>query len=102
MRYKSNKLARLEKNRYSILTEDLERCYLCGKPASDIHEVYGGRNRQQSMRYGFCIPLCRNCHILIERDVNLDFEMKLKMQLFYEKTHSRDEFLKIIGRNYEL
>ena len=27
---KSKKLAKLEKNRFSIITKDLEHCYLCG------------------------------------------------------------------------
>lgn len=31
MKSKSNKLAKLERNRKSIFTDDLEHCYLCGK-----------------------------------------------------------------------
>lgn len=43
---KSNKLSKLEKKRFSILTDDLEHCYICkerdGKeiPRDDLHEVY--------------------------------------------------------------
>jgi PP-loop superfamily ATP-utilizing enzyme len=41
MRKKSTKLAKLEKNRYSIFTDDYKRCYYCKKYAkTDIHEVY--------------------------------------------------------------
>ena len=100
MRNKTNKLRRLESSRYSIMTNDLSVCYFCKNRASDIHEVYGGRNRKQSMRYGFCLPMCRRCHIEIERDVEWDFAVKVKMQEFYEKENSREEFMKIIGRNY--
>ena len=65
---KSNKLAELERNRFSILTDDLEHCYICKKiyfrlvPREDLHEIFGGRNRQISMRKGFVVPLCRKCH----------------------------------------
>ena len=65
---KSNKLAKLERNRFSILTDDLEHCYICKKiyfrlvPREDLHEIFGGRNRQISMRKGFVVPLCRKCH----------------------------------------
>lgn len=30
MQNKSNKLASLERNRYSVFSNDTERCYLCG------------------------------------------------------------------------
>ena len=102
MRKKSNKLARLERQRYSIMVDDLDVCFRCGKPATDIHEVYGGRNRQQSMKYGFCVPLCRLCHSFIEQDVQTDFNLKWLVQCKFEENHTREEFIKIIGRNYEL
>ena len=42
MKKKSKKLAKLEKNRYSIFTDDYTHCYYCKKYAkTDIHEVYG-------------------------------------------------------------
>ena len=65
---KSNKLAKLERNRFSILTEDLNHCYICKTmklkevPKDDLHEIFPGRNRQICMRYGFVAPLCRQCH----------------------------------------
>ena len=33
---KSNKLAKLEKNRFSIITNDLEKCYFCGAKKKDF------------------------------------------------------------------
>lgn len=97
MRKKSSKLAKLEKNRYSIFTEDFEHCYYCRKRVkTDIHEVYGGSNRQRSIKNGLCVPLCRVCHsseIIIQ-------DLKKWCQREYEKTHSRDEFIKLIGKSY--
>lgn len=45
MRKKSKKLAKLEKNRYSILTDDLEHCFTCElerriRKKEDLHEVF--------------------------------------------------------------
>ena len=65
---KSNKLAKLERNRFSILTDDLEHCYICKKfkfkevNRDDLHEIFEGRNRQICMKHGFVAPLCRECH----------------------------------------
>ena len=65
---KSNKLAKLERNRFSILTDDLDHCYICKTmklrevPRQDLHEIFEGRNRQICMKHGFVAPLCRECH----------------------------------------
>ena len=43
---KSNKLSKLEKKRFSILTYDLENCFICKElnesliPKDDLHEIY--------------------------------------------------------------
>lgn len=31
---------KLEKERFSILTTDFTKCYICGKPKNDIHEIF--------------------------------------------------------------
>lgn len=37
---KTSKLQKLEKNRFSILTNNLEKCYICGKNKDDLNEVF--------------------------------------------------------------
>lgn len=93
---KSNKLAKLEKERYSILTNNLEICYICKTKKEDLHEIYGGRNRKISIKNGFVVPLCRKCHQNNEILQKLQRELQKK----YEKTHTREEFIKLIGKNY--
>lgn len=100
MKQKSSKLIKLERNRYSILTDDLESCYICKSPNADIHEIYGGRNRKVSMANGFCLPLCRHHHQVVETYAHADFHFKELCQIEFEKTHTRDEFMQLIGRNY--
>lgn len=97
MKKKSSKLAKLERERYSIFTNNFKICYYCGNSRTiDIHEVYGGSNRQRSMKYGLCVPLCRSCH----SNVNIISDLRKHCQKEYEKTHSRDEFIKLIGKSY--
>lgn len=39
---KSDSLAKLERNRYSILTKDMNMCYICNKrKRQDLHEIFG-------------------------------------------------------------
>ena len=97
---KSNKLAKKEKERFSILTKDLKKCYLCQNKKIDMHEIYKGCNRQISIKHGFCIPICRICHSKTEIDTDLDLMLKIKCQKEYEKTHTREEFIEITGQSY--
>lgn len=90
-------------NRYSILN-NLDRCYFCNKPRQAIHEVYFGKNRQTSINNGFCVGLCNEHHNMSNDSVHFNREMDLELkriyQKEYEKTHTREEFIKLIGRNY--
>lgn len=100
MRNKKGKLIKLEKNRYSILTENLEQCFICKSPYVEIHEVFGGRNRKISMQNGFCVPLCHNHHQQATLDNEKSLFLKRKMQAKFEETHTREEFMRLIGKNY--
>lgn len=97
---KSSKLAKAEKKRFSILTNDMTRCYVCGKYKDHIHEIFGGRNRQISMRNGFCIPICSECHDRTEIDIDFDKKLKRECQRKFEETHTREEFLQLIDVSY--
>lgn len=60
----SKKRIKLEKERYSIFTNDLEHCIENKEHLGHIdkHEIYEGKNRYKSIEYGLVIPFCRNCH----------------------------------------
>ena len=100
MKQKSNKLAKLERNRTSILTDDLEHCYLCGRNASEIHEIYSAGSRKQSMLHNFTIPICRECHQHITLNYYDNLQLKQVCQKKFEETHTREEFMQIIRKNY--
>lgn len=102
MQNKSNKLASLERNRYSVFSNDTERCYLCGSTYKlTWHEIYAGKNRQNSMRYGLCLRLCLNCHSKEQENDQYNNYWHKQGQLYWEKNiGSREEFIKVFRRNY--
>lgn len=99
MKKKSSKLNKLERNRFSIITDNLDYCIICGKPKQDLNEIFPGRNRQNSMKYGLVIPMCRPCHINYTNNRELQlYWMKLAQELFNETYE--EEFINIFRRNY--
>ena len=85
---------KLEKNRYSIFTDDLKHCIICGLPNPDINEIFMGRNRKNSMIYGMCIPLCRFHHMQYHSDRGMQLYWMQKGRVEFIKKYSEDEWLK--------
>lgn len=106
MKKKSNKLAKLERNRESLFTYDMTKCIICGKWPINKHEVFGGRNRQNSIKYKLVIPLCTCEHHDqvnqrgIHFDKNLKKEWHKKGQAMFNKTYPNLDFEDIFKRNY--
>ena len=97
---KSSKLAKLEKNRFSIITNNLEKCYLCFSKKEDLHEVIEGKNRQVSMQYGLVIPICRKCHEKVTNDKTLQEKLHKVGQKAFEKYYKTENFIQVFGKNY--
>lgn len=69
------------------------------------HHIYEGwGNRQVSEDNGFWVWLLPEYHNMSNKGVhfNKDFDLALKQscQRKYEETHTREEFMALIGRNY--
>ena len=98
---RSNRLVKAEKYRFSIIGLEKEKCSYCGSYRSiEVNEVFEGKNRQVSIKNGFCISLCYECHEKFHNDREFNLYYKRLFQKEFEKTHSREEFIKLIGRNY--
>lgn len=104
MHNKSKKLTKLERNRASVFTDDLEHCILCGKPREHLHEIIYGKNRINSIKHNFVIPLCANHHTGkdgIHFNKDLDLYYKRLCQIYFENNiGNRIEFIKIFRKNY--
>lgn len=99
---KSKKLTKLERNRYSVFSNDTKKCYLCdSKYKLTWHEIYSGRNRQNSMKYGLCLRMCLNCHSREQENSQFNDYWHRQGQLYWEEfIGSREEFIKVFRRNY--
>ena len=103
LKKKSNKLKQLEAKRYSILTNNLNICYICHKRRKDdLHEILGGSNRLKSMEWGLVIPICRKCHN--EWDTNKELRQKIqqKAKEKFLKENTEEKFLQEFGKSYSI
>ncbi|MGN1298227.1 MAG: hypothetical protein ACI4VH_07470 [Clostridia bacterium] len=101
MHNKSKKLTKLERNRASVFTDDLEHCYLCSKKKNDLHEIFGGRNRLNSIKYNFVLPLCRECHSLNQNNPFFNDYWHRQGQEYFEcNIGNRKDFIKVFKKNY--
>ena len=83
-------------------------CYITGQTNNlHVHHIYfGNPNRRISEENGFWVYLCGRLHNQSADGVHgkngheLDMMLKRHCQMAYEKEHSREEFIALIGRNY--
>lgn len=101
-----------KKHKASILHCKDGTCYLCMKLKGDYrrypvvheHHIYDGPNRQNSEAEGLKVYLCLDHHIMGPEAVHNNHKnmriLHRDGQRAYERTHSRAEFMSLIGRNY--
>ena len=99
----------------SILQRHDGGCWLCEAagdyrihPVLHKHHVFGGPNRQISEREGFFVWLCPHhhtgdaagCRDAVHFNPYQAQLLHEACQREFEKKHSREEFMRLIGRNY--
>lgn len=107
IKQRTYKQAKKEKNRISVFTNDLEHCIECNRTNINKHEIFPGKNRNNSIKYGFVIPLCEKEHhnqvgctgIHFNTELRLKWQKKAQMY-FEEYIDTREEFISIFGSNY--
>lgn len=100
-RQKSKKLTKLERERFSLFSNNKDKCYLC--PATTNltwHEIYRGKNRANSMKYGLCLRICLNCHEKYQEDKEFNDYWHKQAQITFNKYYPNLNFLEIFKRNY--
>lgn len=101
MKQKSSKLAKLERERCSLFTDNKDKCMFCNSTYQlTWHEIFGGRNRQNSIKYKLCLRMCLRCHELKQEDKQFNEEWKQKGQAVFEKTYPDLVFEDIFKKNY--
>ena len=83
----------------------MRECYICGRTDwIERHHIFGGSRRKKSEKYGLTVDLCHWHHneppdgAHHNKDINLF--LKRLGQIRFEKTHTREEFIKEFGRSY--
>ena len=101
LKSRSNKLAKKEKERFSIIYSDLTKCCYCGSKRNVAkNEVYEGAYRQRSMKLGMIAPFCTKCHDRFHNDIMFNLHYKVLFENEFLKTHELEEFIKIFGQDY--
>lgn len=84
---------------------DVRECYIC-KTTSNLerHHILGGPLRKISEREGFTVYLCHWHHneppMGIHHNRKAMDALRAECQREYEKSHTREEWMRLIGRNY--
>lgn len=88
--------------KHSILTDDLEHCFFCGREPIQFHHIFGGSDRDKATEDDMVVPLCWNCHqkLHTEHSQRTRYKLMRAAQWAYEETHTRDEFRKRYGKSY--
>ncbi len=98
---RSSKLANLERKRFSVFTENLDSCIICGKPRQQLHEIFFGSYRQKAMELGFVIPLCEKCHRKMHLNHTWQEVWHIKGQMYFEEhLGTRQDFIQKFGQNW--
>ena len=95
----------MDKNGYnpSILDTSPDEDYLTKQQSYKTarHEIFfGNGNRAISKSNGFWAYFSPESHALIHHNRTIDLRLKEKCQRVYEETHTREDFMALIGRNY--
>jgi hypothetical protein len=86
------------------IIQNKKECFFCGNPNCYDHHIYFGSNRKVSERHGFKVWLCLDHHTAGKHSPHqnreTDLYLKKICQEKFEETGTREDFIKLIGRNY--
>ena len=80
-------------------------CYLCKRHTyTHEHHIFDGANRSRSEEYGLKVYLCVECHETGKEAVHTcartrKYLEKIGQQEFEQQIGSREEFMRVFGRN---
>lgn len=81
-----------------------KECLFCKSQFVEEHHCFGGANRKLSEKYGLKVYLCHKHHNEPPFGVHFNKEnmdkVRMMAQKKFEETYSREDFMRIFGRNY--
>ena len=105
------KKKRKKKNHHQSIIqrqEDRQRCYMCmmrddyseKKYLETHHVIFGQGRRDKSEADGLTVRLCKEHHEEIHRNAESRQRLSAIAQKAYERTHTRDEWMKRYKKSY--
>lgn len=89
------------------IIQSVKKCYACSRRTNlhDHHIYFGTSRRKISEKNGFKVWLCQEHHegtygVHGKYGHELDLLLKQTCQKKFEETHTRSEFIALIGKNY--
>lgn len=99
-----------KKHGKSIFPQAAGTCYLCmrqgdySRKYTEVHHIFDGPNRHISEEQGLTVRLCLKHHRegkdAVHNNAGNMRILQRDAQEKYEQTHSREEFMSLIGKNY--
>lgn len=93
-----------DRNGYNKSLFDCEDgvCWLCGAVTDTVrHEIYRGKNRSNSKKYGLWLAVCPRCHSRLHRH---DYEEEMHRigmcKFIADGVGTTDDFVAIFGKEY--
>ena len=86
----------------SVMQKNKEICWMCFKSGKlHPHHIFNGALRKKSEQYGYIVYVHDlPCHRLIHDNPAMAKELKKMAQTDFEKSHTREEFIKIFKKSY--
>lgn len=88
------------------IIQDEKECFICHTTQNlNLHHIFfGNKHHKISDREGFVCYLCTRHHHMsnegVHKNRELDLQLKQIAQAKYEETHTREQFMSLMGRNY--
>lgn len=86
----------------SLITDDVEHCFYCGRTPVYPHHIFNASCRGYSNEDDLVAPLCWDCHrkLHTEHSQRMMYSLKQLGQCAYEERYGHDAFMKRYGKNY--
>lgn len=93
---------------FSILTDDLEHCYISGGMPVALHHIFNKSDKKFSEKYGFLVPLRPDFHTTSNYSVHMnpggELDMKLKLlcvEWWLNSGRTKEQWLQECSKWYE-
>lgn len=89
--------------KHSIITKNMDICYLCGQYATEVHHVVHGCGRRKlADEDRLTVGLCRRCHMNLHDKGTCDRELqKIGQRAWMEHYHKTiNDFINRFGKSY--